>query len=265
MDLDQRELSRRGAVAAAALLGSGTLVALGGLLVPANAQPRPAKPKNNNKESNNKSGKTEGKGEESQEDVSAVEDLMREHGVLRRTLIVYTETAGILRAHPETVNGKALADAARLFRSFGENYHERLLEEQHIFPEVSSAGGPAAGLVDVLKRQHQRGREITDYIERVSNNGRIGTGDVDPLARVLDSMVRMYNAHATWEDTVVFQAWKKNQSKTRLHDLAEQFDEIEHQQFGKDGFDDALDRIEKVEQTLGLVDLDRYSAPSPPA
>ncbi len=264
MDLEQEELSRRGAVAAAAMIGSGALVMLGGLLVPADtlAQTSHRKPKGGDNRKNKSSDKSEAEGGE--EDVSAVEDLMREHGVLRRTLIVYNETAGILRAHPDTVDGKALADAARLFRSFGENYHERLLEEQHIFPEVRTAGGPAADLVEVLLRQHQRGREITDYVERVSNNGKIGTGDVDPLTLVLEAMVRMYNAHATWEDTVVFQAWKKNQSKARLDDLAEQFEQIEHQQFGKDGFDDALDRIQKVEQTLGLADLNRYTAASPP-
>jgi hemerythrin-like domain-containing protein len=265
MDLEQQELSRRGAVAAAAMIGSGAFAMLGGLLVPTDtvAQPRHGKTKDGDNGKSKSTGKSEGEGGE--EDVSAVEDLMREHGVLRRTLIVYNEAAGILRVHPDTVDGKALADAARLFRSFGENYHERLLEEQHIFPEVRTAGGPAADLVEVLLRQHQRGREITDYIERVSNNGKIGTGDVDPLTRVLEAMVRMYNAHATWEDTVVFQAWKKRQSKARLDDLAEQFEQIEHQQFGKDGFDDALDRIEKVEQTLGLADLNRYTAASPPS
>ena len=73
----------------------------------------------------------------------------------------------------------------------------------------------------MLLRQHQRGREITDYIERVGSAGQIGTGQAEPLAAALASMVRMYIAHATWEDTVVFPAWKKSQSKARLEDLAE--------------------------------------------
>jgi site-specific DNA recombinase len=38
---------------------------------------------------------------------------------------------------------------------------------------------------------------------------------------VLDAMVRMYDAHATWEDTVVFQTWKKSQPQSRLDELAE--------------------------------------------
>jgi hemerythrin superfamily protein len=80
----------------------------------------------------------------------------------------------------------------------------------------------------------------------------------------MESMVRMYTAHAAWEDTVVFPAWKKEQPKKRLDDLAEKFEEIEHQQFGKDGFDDAVARISRIEWTLGLEKLDHYTAPPPP-
>lgn len=52
------------------------------------------------------------------EDVSATEDLMREHGVLRRALIVYAESASLLRSKPESIDPSALVDAARMFRSF---------------------------------------------------------------------------------------------------------------------------------------------------
>ena len=58
---------------------------------------------------------------------------------------------------------------------------------------------------------------------------------------------------------------RRSQPQSRLDELAEKFEEIEHQQFGKDSFDDALQRIDKVDQTLGLANLDRYTAPGPPA
>jgi hypothetical protein len=63
-----------------------------------------------------------------QADVTATEDLMREHGVLRRLLVVYRETAGVLRRGGPTLDGAALADAVDLFRAFGEDYHEKQLE-----------------------------------------------------------------------------------------------------------------------------------------
>ena len=259
MSFDEQELTRRGMMAAAALVSAGVLTWSGGLLVPAGAAEKAQKGKQAAKTAGNK-----GKQDDEDEDVSATEDLMREHGVLRRTLIVYAEAARTLRTRPESVDPAALADAADLFRAFGENYHERILEEEHVFPEVHRAGGPSATLVDVLLNQHQRGREITDYITNVTKGGRIGSGDAEPLANVLEAMTRMYEAHATWEDTVIFPAWKKEQSQERLEELAEEFEEIEHRQFGKDGHEEALKRIARVEQALGLSDLDRYTAPAPP-
>jgi hemerythrin-like domain-containing protein len=255
MSFDAQELSRRGALAAAALLSSGVLVARGGLLVPAQAAPRA-------KSSGNKGSEKEHE-KAGEEDVSATEDLMREHGILRRTLIVYSETARRLRNQPDSIDPAALVQAARLFRAFGENYHERILEEQYVFPEVRQAGGPVAGLVEVLLRQHQRGREITDYIERIGSKGNVSATDAEPLAAAMESMARMYNPHAAWEDTVVFPAWKKQQPRERLDELAEKFEEVERQQFGTDGFDDAVARIGRIEQMLGLADLDYYTAQSP--
>jgi hypothetical protein len=77
-------------------------------------------------------------------------------------------------------------------------------------------------------------------------------------------MSRMYHAHATWEDTVIFPAWRKSQSKSRLEELAKKFEEMELQQFGKDGFDDGIERIARVEEVLGLSELNHYTAAAPP-
>lgn len=50
----------------------------------------------------------------------------------------------------------ALARTARLFRTFGEDYHERRLEEQIIFPMVRRLKGPVARFPDILQQQHER-------------------------------------------------------------------------------------------------------------
>lgn len=197
------------------------------------------------------------------EDVSATEDMMREHGVLRRILIVYRETAGLLRANAATVDAHALADAAQLFRRFGEDYHEHKLEEERVFPAVRKAGGPAGSLVDTLVAQHRRGREINLYLMERCRSGRVGTGDVEPVARALESFARMYEKHAAMEDTLVFQAWRKSLSKHQLDEASEQFEKIEREQFKGDGFDLGVDAIARIEQRLGLAPLERYTAPAP--
>jgi hemerythrin-like domain-containing protein len=206
-------------------------------------------------------GKDHGRGEE--KEVGAVEDLMREHGVLRRALLVFTESAPRIRANPANVWAEGLARTAKLFRTFGEDYHERRLEEPYIFPAVKKGGGPAAGYIDVLKAQHDRGRQVTDYILAVTGKGTLSV-DGEPLARALESFVLMYQNHTAHEDTIVFPAWRQVLSTRQLHEMGDRFEDIERQQFGKDGFEDAVAQIGQIEQVLGFADLAQFTAPPPP-
>jgi hemerythrin-like domain-containing protein len=189
---------------------------------------------------------------------------MREHGVLRRALLVYSEIVPKLRANPASIDAGALNRTGVLFRDFGENYHEKMLEEEHIFPVVRKGSGEATKYPDILVAQHNRGREITSYLLSVTRTGRVGTGDAEPLARSLESFVLMYRNHAAREDTIVFPAWKTHFSNKQLDELSDQFEEIEHKMFGKDGFDDAVKKIAAIETALGFEDLDQFTAPTPP-
>jgi hemerythrin-like domain-containing protein len=200
-----------------------------------------------------------------EKDTPAVEDLMREHGVLRRAILVFRESATRLRHDVRSVDPKALNDTAELFRKFGEEYHERKLEEAYIFPAVRKAGGPAAGYIDVLLAQHNRGRDLTGYILSVTAKGTIGSGDADPLAKAFDAFELMYSNHTAREDTVVFPAWKQALSSSQIDEMCDKFEGIEKQEFGKDGFDDAVQKMDRIEQTLGLSDIGQFTAPPPSA
>ena len=188
---------------------------------------------------------------------------MREHGVLRRAPLVHAEAAARLRRDPGAVPPSALQATAQLFRAFGEEYHERKLEEPFIFPAVKQAGGPAAGYPDVLLTQHQRGREITDYILAVTRGAKIGAG-AGALAAALESFARMYQHHAAREDTIVFPDWKETLAGQQFDELSEKFEEIEHEQFGADGFEAAVRQIGDIEAGLGLADLAQFTALAPP-
>jgi hemerythrin-like domain-containing protein len=198
-------------------------------------------------------------------EVTAVEDLMREHGVLRRALFVYSEAAVKLRSEPSAVVPGAIYKTAKLFRAFGEEYHEKKLEEAHIFPAVKKAGGQAASYPDILIAQHSRGRQITDYILAITGKEKLGIGDGEGLAQAMESLVRMYRPHAAREDTVVFPAWKQTLTAKQLDEMNDKFEEIEQQQFGEDGFENAVRQIAAIENELGMADLARFIAPSPPS
>ncbi len=198
-------------------------------------------------------------------EVTATEDLMREHGVLRRALLVYSEIAARLRRSRSVVSPDALQKTGKLFRAFGEEYHEKKLEETYIFPAVKSVGGEAASYVDILVAQHRRGAEITDYILAVTQGAKLGAGDAEPLARALDSLVRMYRAHAAREDTIIFPAWKLTLTAKQLDEMNDKFEDIEHQQFGEGGFENAVRQMSDIERELGLGDLAQFTAPRPPS
>jgi len=197
-------------------------------------------------------------------EVTAVEDLMREHGVLRRALFVYSETAARLRADPSSVPSEALQRTAKLFRAFGEEYHEKKLEEAYIFPAVRKVGGEAAQYPDILAAQHERGREITDDILTATGGASVDAGSAEALAQALESLVRMYRPHAAREDTIVFPAWKQLLTAAGLDKMNDTFENIEREQFGEDGFEKAVREIGGIEVELGLADLAQFTAQPPP-
>jgi hemerythrin-like domain-containing protein len=203
---------------------------------------------------------SKGEEEHTEMEVTATEDLMREHGVLRRILIVYSESARRFRRASPVGISEPIHKAAQLFRDFGETYHEKLLEEAYIFPAVRHAGGRASGYPEILIAQHSRGREITAYIISATHGKK--PADVRKLASAMRSFVRMYRAHAAREDTIVFPAWKQTMSQEQLDLMGEKFEDIEHKQFGQDGFEKAVSQIAAIEEQLGLADLSKFTAPS---
>src|SRR5438874_4705530 len=85
------------------------------------------------------------------EGVTAPEDLMREHGVLNRCLLIYEEGMRRVEAGQE-VSPEVFQHTAQLVRKFVEEYHEKN-EENYIFPHFEKAG-KLTDLVETLKTQH---------------------------------------------------------------------------------------------------------------
>ncbi len=194
----------------------------------------------------------------SEAEVSPTEDLMREHGVLRRILLIYEH----FQQNP--VDPKVLTSAADIIRSFIEDYHERL-EEDFLFPRFEKAD-KLTELVKVLREQHQVGRRLTAEIRqfatpeprRARNPGR-------NMATAMGAFVRLYRPHAAREDTVLFPALHQLVSAKEFDALGDQFEDKERALFGKDGFERMVARVAELERQLGMYDLEQYSraAPSP--
>ena len=194
---------------------------------------------------------------------SAGEALMLQHGVLLRILAVYRRAALALRINPAVVDARALADAADLFRAYGEDYHERGLEEALVFPRLAKAGGGLAVMVDVLKQQHERGRVLTGFIHDHCAGKPVAADQAEPVARALESMADMYEAHAAFEDTVVYPAWKKTFTALELKDMGQRIQSLQRKSFKGQEDEAALARLAGIEKRLGVSDVSTYTAPAP--
>jgi hemerythrin-like domain-containing protein len=195
--------------------------------------------------------------EEKEEEVSPAEDLMREHGVLKRVLLTYGEAIRRIDAKQD-LPPDAVADSAKIIRSFIEDYHEKL-EENFLFPRFEKAN-ELVDLVKVLRDQHAAGRRVTDITMALATNQALKNSD--DRRRLSDSMrqfIRMYSPHEAREDTVLFPAFRKIVSGHEYDSLGEDFEKKEHELFGEDGFEKMVDRIAAIEKKLGIYDLAQFT------
>jgi hemerythrin-like domain-containing protein len=191
---------------------------------------------------------------EEAEEVSAVEDLMREHGVLRRILLVYEECLRRVPVGDGAVPGDGpLKKAALLVQKFVEDYHEKL-EEDFLFPEFEKRN-ELVPLVRVLKEQHVAGRALTAAI--LDAKATLGEGG-DAGIKVA-TFIRMYRPHAAREDTVLFPALHKILSEKQLDQLGDKFEAEENRRFGKEGFEKVVEQVAAIEKQLGIYDLAHFT------
>jgi hemerythrin-like domain-containing protein len=183
--------------------------------------------------------------------VTAPEDLMKEHGVLNRCLLIYEE--GIRRVQAkEGIPSSVFHHTADLVRRFVEGYHEKN-EEKYIFPVFQKAGKMTA-LVQTLLTQHKAGRAVTAHILQLSTPDAFK--DVQNQQKVVaacQSFIRMYRPHEAREDTGTILTPKQVEA------LGERMEEDEHKVLGDEGFEKAVAEVESIEKALGIYDLKQFT------
>jgi hemerythrin-like domain-containing protein len=189
--------------------------------------------------------------------VTPPEDLMREHGVLKRVLLIYRE--GIRRVEAgDELPVQALNAGAAIIRSFIEDYHEQL-EEKHVFPKLEQAG-KLADVTAVLRTQHARGRVLTDRVVAATSTApALDQAKRDAVVQDMSAFIRMYEPHEAREDTVVFPALRQVVPANEFRDMADMFEDEEHRRFGQAGFEGVVDKVADIEKSLGIYDLNQFT------
>lgn len=98
-------------------------------------------------------------------EISPTEDLMREHGVLHRILLIYNDALKYLKG--QKLNNciniySVIYNTATIAQQFIENYHQKL-EEQYVFPKFSR-NPKYIELINTLLNQHNAAHNLTENI-----------------------------------------------------------------------------------------------------
>ena len=194
--------------------------------------------------------------DEAKTGLSPNEDLMQEHALLERLLLVYEEIARRLEKGGEIPPG-VLDQTAGIIRRFIEQYHEKD-EEEHVFPRFTDGG--LAGLVKVLLEQHAAGRALTDSILARAKD----VPSKDPAGRAklvedIRAFIRMYRPHASREGSVLFPAFRDLLPAKEFLALGDEFEAKEHEVLGAEGFEGQVLVVAEIEERLGIYDLTLFT------
>jgi hemerythrin-like domain-containing protein len=192
------------------------------------------------------------------EGVTAPEDLMKEHGVLNRCLLIYEEGLRRLQAGKDDIAPEVFSRTAQLVRKFVEEYHEQN-EEKFIFPEFTRAK-KLVELVETLKTQHRAGRNVTARILDLSQPDKFRSkGARDELVKSCVSFIRMYRPHEAREDTVLFPLLRTILKPKQVEELGDRMEEDEKKVLGDEGFERSVDQVATIEKQLGIYDLSQFT------
>lgn len=184
------------------------------------------------------------------------EDLMREHGVLKRVLLAYRNVIGRIGAGGP-VPTVAVHRGASVVHGYIEGFHEGL-EEGYVFPALRQAD-QLVDTVDTLLVQHARGRRLTMRVLDATSGPSLSATARTQLTVDLTAFVRMYEPHEAREDTVVFPTLRAILPARQLQSLADTFVAEENRQFGPGEFNRMVNTVAGLERTLGIHDLAQFT------
>ncbi|MBL4931744.1 hemerythrin domain-containing protein [Clostridium paridis] len=193
-------------------------------------------------------------------EIYPTEDLMREHDVMHRMLLIYNDALKYLRG--QKMNSginiySIIYNTAMIAQQFIEDYHQRL-EEQYVFPKLSS-NPKYSELINTLQNQHNAARKLTNNIIYSSIKNTCYFENNLQLIQLLSLYINMYDPHSAREDTVIFPAFHEVVNPEEFKELGDLFEKIEEQKFGEDGFKHIVNKVTNIEKALGIYNLDQFT------
>ncbi|ABX41830.1 hemerythrin domain-containing protein [Lachnoclostridium phytofermentans] len=193
--------------------------------------------------------------------ISPVEDLMREHGLLHRILLIYKDIIDRMTVSdiytPEPIYS-CIRESTIIVKRFIIEYHQ-VLEQDYVFP-ILSQHEKYKQLIQILLTQHEAAKCATDEILTIlgSELKRIKIYQ-KRLLQLMSEFIQMYEPHSAREDTVIFPAFHQLTPPDTFRALGEKFEDIEEQKFGENGFQNVLEHVTQIEKSLAIYDLNQFT------
>jgi hemerythrin-like domain-containing protein len=189
--------------------------------------------------------------------IPATEDLMQEHGVLRRIMLIYDEIGRRLQ-QGQDFPLPTLSGANAVTSRYIQDFHEKN-EELYVFNRFSQAG-KMVELVAILYQQHLAGRKLMDKINSMATaeNFKNPWAHIT-IAQSLNTFNQAMRRHAAWEDTVLFPAFRSLLSPKEFVEVGATLHREEEKRFGANAFNKIVGQVADLEKTLGIHDIQQFT------
>ncbi len=199
------------------------------------------------------------KGEELEEkESSPTEDLMKEHGVIERIMLIYQRMIEKAITGQE-VDVSVINRASKMVNEYVSKHHEHD-EEEYVFPKFREANY-IVDLVDTLEHQHNVSRELNLQVMELSSKGAEITQD--EAVRLLDlcgMFINMYLPHISRENTILFPTFFDIVSPEYVQDTKKKMEDEEEKVLGETGFRGFVGHVAELEKEVGCHELSQYTA-----
>ena len=184
------------------------------------------------------------------------EDLMQEHGLVTRVILVYGRAIELLNSN-QAIDLALIGRAAQIVARVIHGHHE-VEEERIVFPVVEKTAGMQK-LTSTLRGQHNAARGITAIIGR--NAGAVSVKEParrKELIVAMQNFINMYGPHGAHEDTEIYPAFRDALTRDEYAKVAEQFAADEQRVNKENGFRENVAGLARIEGALG-AELSRYT------
>jgi hemerythrin-like domain-containing protein len=199
------------------------------------------------------------KGEELEEkESSPMEDLMKEHGIIERIMLIYQRMIEKAITGQE-VDVSVISRASKMVNEYVSKHHEHD-EEKYVFPKFREASY-IVDLVDTLEHQHNVSRELNLQVMELSSKGSEITQD--EAVRLLDlcgMFINMYLPHISRENTILFPTFFDIVSSEYIQDIKKKMEDEEEKVLGETGFRGFVGHVAELEKEVGCHELSQYTA-----